>query len=761
MTRNRNNTTNPASRSHSIFEPLESRQMMSAGDLDPTFGVGGKLLATETVGHPVSDMAVQADGKVVLVGSLNGDFAITRFNANGTLDRTFGGGGFVRTNFGGAEGDFAHGVAIQPNGKIVVVGLRQAEDMDDDRFAIVRLNANGSPDTTFDGDGKRTVDFKGSHANTVAIQPDGKILVAGLADSGRFNLNHDFAIARLRPDGSLDDTFGKSKLLGGRTGKQTIDFGADTQGEQASMIALAPGGKIVLAGTGGNGLAERSQKLAVTRLNSNGTIDSSFTDGLSGSGKSNNLLLHANYRAMHVAADNSITVVGSIGGNFLTVRIKSTGGLDKAFNGTGHVITDLGASDEAKHTFVNREGILVAGGSSGKFALARFKLNGTLDTTFGAAGTRTTSVGPNDAILTSKLSSDGRLTAYGRTGGAARYFTAMPKVNVFSLDPLGAEAKNNDNPASLIFTRDQRLSFPTRVFFDLSGTATLNTDYTGPSTTTIFTGGTKSTTGSLTPVTPVRVGFVDIPAGETTAVVPINVTEDTALETAETVRATLRTGALYTLGTRTSQQLDIADNDIARVNFQLATNVNAFGYAADRGLPFGARDKAIDPLAPDNLTFGWDVDNTANARDRGTASAPGMSLIYQTFNHMQKPGGASKWEFAVPNGMYQVKLAAGDPQQTDSDYKMNLEGQLALSGKPSGLVRWFERTVNVQVNDGRLTLTNATGAQNNKIAFIEIRSAAPGATAGAVTDNTPVHLPLPRTISRTPQGGTIFSQLKI
>jgi hypothetical protein len=358
-------------------------------------------------------------------------------------------------------------------------------------------------------------------------------------------------------------------------------------------------------------------------------------------------------------------------------------------------------------------------------------MNGTLDSTFGSGGTRTTTVGPNDAILTSTLSADGRLTTYGRTGGAARYFTAMPKVNVFSLDPIGSEGANN--PASLTFTRDLRLSFPTRIFFDLGGTATLNTDYTGPSTTTIFTGRTPTAGGSLTPLAPVRVGFVDIPANETTVTVPINVIDDKALEPAEAVRATIRTSDLYTPGNRTTQQIDIADNDIARVNFQLTPSPFAFAYEPDLGLPFGPR--------PNGEQFGWDVDNRANARDRGLNSAPGMSIIYRTFNHMQKSGGGSKWEFAVPNGMYQVKLAAGDPQQTDSDYRMNLEGQLALSGRPGGAVRWFERTVNVLVSDGRLTLTNGTGAQNNKIAFIEIRSAGPGATAGAVTDNNPVPLP--------------------
>ena len=717
------------------LEPLEGRQMMAAGDLDLTFGNGGKVIAAETVGHPVADVAVQSDGKLVVVGSLNNDFAVTRFNANGTLDRTFGGGGFVRSDFGGSGGDFARAVVVQPNGKIVVVGSRGENGARDDTvFAVARYNPNGTPDNTFDGNGLATYDLgKPSSANAVALQPDGKILVAGEVDSGRVNINDNFGVARLNPDGSLDRTFGQvlPNLTGQsvlRTGKVTIDFHADVQGEAATLIAVAPDGKIVVGGLGGNDQEFGPLRLAVARLTTNGTIDKSFGDGISGDGKFNNLLLTANWRDLNVAADGSVTVVGGRNGNFLTVRLTSKGRLDPTFGGRGRVETDLGGNDDAKHVFVNREGILVAGGSSGKFAMARFRLNGQLDTTFGQGGKVITKVGENDAILTTKSTSDGKLLAYGRSGSSARYITAAPTVNVFSLDPDGAEGGNN--PASLIFTRDLRLSFPTRVFYSLGGTASLDADYNGP--TVLKPANTRGAPG-LVPVGSVfgdSVGFIDIPAGETTAIVPINVVDDRVLESAETVRASLRANAAYALGNRTTQQVDIADNDIVRVNFQVTPSPFAFAYEPDLGLAFGARNNG--------LRFGWDVDNQANARDRGLA-APG--LIYNTYNHMQKSGGGSKWEIAVPNGMYEVKLAAGDPQQIDSVYRMNLENTPALSGTPGGDVRWFERTVRIEVKDGRLTLSNGAGAVNNKIAFIEIRSAAPGAVAGPLSPDTPVRLP--------------------
>jgi uncharacterized delta-60 repeat protein len=747
----------------SIFEPLEGRRMMAAGDLDLTFGTGGKIIA-QAVPFPVADIAVQADGRVVAVGSLNGDFAVVRLNPNGIRDFTFGGGdGIATSDFGGVGGDFANAVVVQPDGKIVVVGKRGSNTRDDTRFAVARYNPNGSPDNTFDGNGLLTVDMEDSQASAVAFQPDGKILVAGSKDSGRANTNDDFAVVRLLPNGSLDSTFGKTTLnpFDGdkRTGQATVDFESHTQDERATMIAVAPDGKIVVGGLGGNFFGTNVLKPAVARLNSDGRLDKNFGDGVIGDGKANNFApLGQSFRDFHVGADGKITLVGGVNGNFLTVRLTSVGRLDKTFGGTGRVETDLGGGDDAKHALVNREGVLVAGGSSGKFALARYRLNGELDATFGQGGKVVTAAGPDDAILTTVPTQDGKLLAYGRTGSTLRYFAAVPKVNVFSLDPNGAESGGNS--ASLIFTRDIRASFKTTVFFDLSGTATFAADYNGPATTR-----PASTTGSLTigelvgGITLGRTGFVDILPGETTAIVPINVIDDRVLESAETVRATIRTNSAYSLGDRSVQTIDIADNDIVRVNFQSTTGVNAFGYAADLGLPFGPRDRAIDPLAPDGQRFGWEVDNTANARFRGL-ELPGF--IYNTFNHMQKPGGGTRWEIAVPNGIYEVKLAAGDPQNTDSVYRMNLEGQLALSGTPANQVRWFESTTRVQVSDGRLTLSNGAGAVNNKIAFLEIRPAAPGAAAGPVTANVPVSLPRVTPGQLNPRNGeTIFSQLRI
>jgi len=183
----------------------------AAGDLDPTFG-GDGTVTTSFVGYDgISAVAVQADGKIVVAGYTGGnDFGVARLLGNGNLDTSFDGDGKVTIDFGGYDG--ANAVAIQSDDKIVVAGYTSGPS---DDFAVARLLTNGALDTTFDGDGKATVDFGGyDGASAVAVQSDGKIVAAGYtagpADDG--------AVARLLTTGTLDPTFSSD-------GKATVDFG--------------------------------------------------------------------------------------------------------------------------------------------------------------------------------------------------------------------------------------------------------------------------------------------------------------------------------------------------------------------------------------------------------------------------------------------------------------------------------------------------------------------------------------------------------
>lgn len=147
----------------------------------------------------------------------------------------------------------------------------------------------------------------------------------------------------------------------------------------------------------------------------------------------------------------------------------------------------------------------------------------------------------------------------------------------------------------------------------------------------------------------------------------------------------------------------------ARFNFQPALSPVPAGYIRDTGAVYGTRN---------GYSYGWNGDNTANTRDRNAPNSPDQR--YDTLIHLQKDGGNFSWELAVPNGVYHVRLVAGDPSFFDSVYKINVEGVLAVDATPNAGALWFERTVDVTVNDGRLTISNAPGSVNNKVCFVEI-----------------------------------------
>ena len=217
--------------------PLPESTHAAAGDLDPTFG-------TETLVNTnfsddfsyVQAIAAQPDGKIIAAGtagSINkGGFALARYNVDGTLDRGFGVGGMTTTDFFGFE-DRAWGIALQPDGKIILAGSSEVvAGIDGHDFAVARYNADGSLDTSFGAGGKVTIDFFGLSdvARAVALQPDGKIILAGSA----VNTSEHFALTRHNVDGSLDASFG----IGG---KVTTD---SFESVSVAAVSLQPDGKI-------------------------------------------------------------------------------------------------------------------------------------------------------------------------------------------------------------------------------------------------------------------------------------------------------------------------------------------------------------------------------------------------------------------------------------------------------------------------------------------------------------------------------------
>jgi len=221
------------------------------GSLDPTFG-GLGIVATDFAGFDAAQAVVlQPDGKLVAVGGAsfntsNGDFALARYNPDGSLDPTFGTGGRVTTDFAAGQ-DVARAAVLQPDGKLVAAGVAsyssalcelgsQGSACD---FALARYNPDGSLDPTFGTGGKVTTDFTGTYNKVfaVALQPDGKIVAVGDLRVG--GNNFDFALARYNPDGTLDPTFGAG-------GQVTTDFAGGE--DVASGVALQPDGKLVAVG---------------------------------------------------------------------------------------------------------------------------------------------------------------------------------------------------------------------------------------------------------------------------------------------------------------------------------------------------------------------------------------------------------------------------------------------------------------------------------------------------------------------------------
>jgi uncharacterized delta-60 repeat protein len=353
----------------------------SQGRLDRQFGVDGKVLTDFGPGNDFANaVAIQSDGKIVAAGysfaSGTADFALARYNSDGTLDATFNATGKVLTDLSGAGGDFANALAIQPDGKIVVAGISDQSGTSFD-FALARYNSDGTLDATFNATGKVLTDLSGAGsadvARALAIQPDGKLVVAGSSNAS--GTSDDFALARYNPDGTLDATFNA-------TGKVLTDLSGSGSADLAYGLAIQSDGTIVAAGFS---IATGNYDFALARYNPDGTLDDTFnatgkvlTD-LSGAGSAD--LAYG----LAIQSDGKIVAAGSsfAGGtsyDFALARYNPDGTLDATFNATGKVLTDLsgsGSDDVAYALAIQSNGKIVAAGISttsttADFALARY-----------------------------------------------------------------------------------------------------------------------------------------------------------------------------------------------------------------------------------------------------------------------------------------------------------------------------------------------------------------------------------------------------
>ena len=387
--------------------------LAAAGDLDSSFSDDGKL--TTNIGQSydyASAVAIQVDGKIVVAGGTvfgrHYQFVLARYNADGTLDLSFGGGdGIVITTFTG--GSFALDVAIQPDGKIIAVG----DAKNTSAFAAARYNTNGTLDPTFGGDGKVTTSltpFDYEFAGSVGLQADGKIVAAGSALSR-------FAVVRYNTDGTLDSSFSAD-------GKLTTNFFRNDEfDEGAEALAIQTDGKIVAGGWGGGNV-----RFALARYNADGSLDSTF----SGNGKVVTDLTRGNDYLEDVAidTDGKIIAAGGASKRFVLLRYNEDGTLDPSFSGDGKKFTSFTpGADAATGVAIQGDGKIVAvgvaGRRNGRFAVARYNTDGSLDPNFGGDGkVMTDFTSGGDYAFDLALQSDGKIVAAGTRGrkfALARY----------------------------------------------------------------------------------------------------------------------------------------------------------------------------------------------------------------------------------------------------------------------------------------------------------------------------------------------------
>jgi uncharacterized delta-60 repeat protein len=376
--------------------------------LDTTFGSGGRVT---TPGDGDGEaVLIQPDGRIVTVGprqvpaTFHFQFGATRHDAAGNLDPSFGTGGVVTTSLGGND-DKAFDAAMFPDGGFVTVGQADPSGLGNTDFGIVRYTPDGQPEPTFGTGGKLVSDLFGRDdgANAVAVQPDGKIIVAGFATTSPANF--DFALVRYNPDGTLDHSFGGDGIV-------TTDIG--TLHEGITDIALQPDGKITAIGA-------TDQDAVLARYNPDGTLDLTFGNSgtvLGGIGTNE-------VNGVAITPAGTILVAGSRGGptgglDPIVASYAPNGKLNLGFGQGGVAQADLsGGTDSGDDLVVKPNGDIVVVGSAlsatvTDMALIRFKPDGTLDTFLTADFTGFGEFGHALAI-----DSQGRIVAAGSASGFA------------------------------------------------------------------------------------------------------------------------------------------------------------------------------------------------------------------------------------------------------------------------------------------------------------------------------------------------------
>lgn len=438
------------------------------GTLDTSFSDDGKMIDTGSWSFNTNlrdlELKVLSDGKIMVAGSGIGpngstDFMLARYNSDGSLDTTFADNGYKLVPVVGAN-DYGYAMAVAADDSIIMAG--GTDNLSDEEFhafgviygldgdisfagvdtstiwnyindvviqsadgkivtsgvvslstddaLVSRTNSDGTPDTTFGGGfGGVNTDINGNEDEgwQSVVLPDGKILLA-IASEGAGISN--FTLVRYNIDGTLDETFDGDGIL-------TISF---SDWDFSYALEVQPDGKIILAGITWNAV-QSSYEFAVARFTSSGILDPTF----SGDGKLVTDFDSSILYDITLDAGGNIILAGEVDGTFALVRIDDSGNLDPAFGTDGLVTNDFSETESAAFcVFVLPDERIIAGGyvfngSTNDIAVALFNSDGTLDNTFGMAGSMTLDLGyGNDYVYDIAMQSNGAIVlgGYGNTG---------------------------------------------------------------------------------------------------------------------------------------------------------------------------------------------------------------------------------------------------------------------------------------------------------------------------------------------------------
>lgn len=439
------------------------------GALDTTFGTGGKVITSINLGSDKAySTALQADGKILVAGmttnSLTGqDFVCIRYNTNGTLDTTFGVNGIFTNDFQTGSDDVVYSLALQADGKIILAGY--SDDGSNKNAAILRLTTNGTIDTTFGNSGKILTDFitnKADEIKVVKIHPlTGAIIVGGTSSTS--TTQSQAVIARYTSTGALDTTFNTTGIyaLPHNTGAGTFYYVIED-------LVVKPNGKITAVGwINQQGLQWSANHMAY-RINSNGTLDTSFSsDGV--------ITVNGNFNAddksfsMILNSDDSFLFSG--GGNLTSTKYDyflglynaaGTSAIGKAFFDYGTLINDIsyGMGMDSTGKIV-MAGSSVSSTTSSTFGISRVNADYTIDSTFGTAGKVTTTFGSNttNEAFDMVIQPDDRIIAVGYSGNdiaIARYTGGILATNE-AVSNLSDKGKIYPNPVKSVINISPQL----------------------------------------------------------------------------------------------------------------------------------------------------------------------------------------------------------------------------------------------------------------------------------------------------------------